>query len=198
MGKSRRITYQSPVHLGAALEAGYGNKKGQRHLARRGFIRDTGLSNDHNQVWVHPRSKKMIFIVPGTHDMQDVQTDLLFGIGGHSILRQTKRYQESKNILERARSKYKDYDARLVGHSLGGAIVGDLASNSGIQAVTYNRAATSTAKPNLAAERAFRTGGDLVSFAAAAQSTTLSNNGAPTGIVASHNTANLRTQPIFL
>lgn len=158
---------------------------------------DTNLSNEHNKVWVRPSDKKLLMLTAGTHDLEDVGTDLLFGIGGHSTLRQTKRYQESQNTLERARSKYKDYNTQLLGHSLGGAIAGDLASRSGgLHATTYNRAAISNSKPN-ANETAYRTSGDLVSFAGLQPSTTLPAFGS-SGVLASHSLNNLRYQPIFI
>ena len=92
------------------------------------------------------KSKKIIISFRGTDSKNktgllydDLLTDIFLGFG---LLRTTKRFVESKNILEKAIKKYGKKNITLTGHSLGGAIADYLSSIYKIPAIIYNTGST--------------------------------------------------------
>ena len=88
------------------------------------------------------KSKKIIISFRGTDSLNktgllydDLLTDIFLGFGQ---LRTTKRFVESKNILEKAIKKYGKKNIILTGHSLGAAIADYLSSIYKIPAFLYN------------------------------------------------------------
>jgi hypothetical protein len=194
------------VHLGAVLKASYDDESPRwiEKMKRKGFMLDTNLSDVHSKVWIRPSDRKAIFTVAGTglthhkdhrkFDSADIQTDLAFASGGDAALKHTNRYKQSANTLEKARSKYKDFNFQFAGHSLGGAITSALARPD--ETVhTYGRAATfgTRVKDN---ENAFRTSGDIFSANAIGAQTLPQIHGWYG--VNSHDISNLRGVPLFL
>ena len=85
-----------PLSLYDSLRVGYigdENKQG-REMAKYGYQIDKGLSNDNQQVYYNPETKKLLYNVTGSHTLGDwVNSDLKLALG--------IRKNEGKPIIER-------------------------------------------------------------------------------------------------
>lgn len=108
--------HRGDTHLGNVLKASYGNERAMERMRSKGYQLDTSMSNHNQSVWIRPHDKKAVVAIAGTHNGEDVLTDLLFGLGGDNTLRHTKRGVEAQNTLERAKSKYHDFHFTVAGH----------------------------------------------------------------------------------
>jgi hypothetical protein len=155
-----------PTHdleLRDLLQASYDGKEGRRateKLDEAGYILDIDLSNDNEKVFYNPQNKKLLYAVAGTHNMNDVKTDVVHLFGG---LKQTQRYKEGKERLEMARTKYEPDEVVVTGHSLGGSIA-SYAAKKKDHLVTYNKFFTYGQK-NRANEESIRHEFDIASLA---------------------------------
>jgi len=80
-----RNTPNRPLSLYDSLRVGYigdENKKG-REMAKYGYQIDKGLSNDNQQVYYNPESKKLLYNVTGSQSLNDwVNVDAKLALGG--------------------------------------------------------------------------------------------------------------------
>jgi hypothetical protein len=114
-------------------------------------------------------NKKIIIAFRGTDSTNktgllydDLLTDIFLGLG---LLRTTKRFVESKNILEKAIKKYGKKNITLTGHSLGAAIADYLSSIYKIPAITYNTGSTPISVIDNPLAKRYTTGNfDILSF----------------------------------
>lgn len=128
-----------------------------------GYRLDQELSNDNQQVYFNPEAKsgeKLLFTVTGTHNTQDIITDISLGFGG---LKNTNRYKEADQTLQQAKQKYNTNQAIVAGHSLGGTIASYIANSQEDKIFTLDKGAT-IAQPVRSGEQAFRTQGDIISI----------------------------------
>jgi hypothetical protein len=181
-----------------ALKIGYlaNERKQAKRLKRFGFLLDKDLTDSRRLVAYNPTSKKVIFVSRGTDVFSpyDLTTDAA-GVGLNR-LQSTIRYQQDKSVYEKAKQKY-EAPITLVGHSLGGAIVSNLAQ-AGDRAITYN--AASIYQKRKANTYAYRTAGDLISLGQIGGKT-LPNEGTfaeRLNPLQAHNLSNIRDTPIFV
>jgi len=194
-------TVKKPT-LYTTLKSSYGDRKALRELELAGYKQDKELSSHNQQVWYNAADNKLLYNVAGTHNLSDWGTDVYLAAGK---LKSTSRYKEAKKTLEKAREKYKNAQTTLTGHSLGGSIVGYLASKSRNDKVfTLDKGATIGQKVRKG-EQAFRTSGDLVSLLNknAKHTQTLKNPNVRTGIVPfdvlqAHHVENIQNEKIFI
>jgi hypothetical protein len=88
------------VSLYDSLRVGYlsGNKKKGEEISKYGYQIDKKLSNDNQQVYYNPESKKLLYNVTGSHNLTDwVNSDLKLALG--------IRKNEGKPIIERGIEK---------------------------------------------------------------------------------------------
>jgi hypothetical protein len=154
------------------LKNSYASVKNQKQNMN-GYIRDAELSNDNQQTYYNPSSKKLLVSVSGTHNISDLGTDAYLALGH---LKDTNRYKEADNILNRAKSKYNTDHATIAAHSLGGSI-GQYIGSSKDKVITLDKGAT-IGTPTRGNENAYRSAGDAVSLlnANATRTKTLNNN----------------------
>jgi hypothetical protein len=164
--------------LSDILKSSYkSNKEAKRELLKQNYVLDTELSNHNQKVFYNPVKKKLLMLVAGTHNLHDVGVDAFLATGK---LKDSKRYNDAKRILEKARERYpsaaKNID--IAGHSLGGSIASGIGKRSD-RITTYNKGSTigENYRDN---ETAYRTEGDVVSLLA------------PNTITLSRETTNLR------
>jgi len=165
------------VSLYRTIKASYGDKNSIQRLENKGFIRDNQLSNHNQSVFYNKQQNKTIMAVAGTHNLQDWGTDVYLAVGK---LKNTNRYKEAKNTLEKAREKYKGSSVSLTGHSLGSGITNGISSSN---ERVYNLDPAYTigqkARPNVTN---YRAEGDIVSlFSPKANTKTFVNNSHQTG-----------------
>jgi hypothetical protein len=134
-------------------------KKGFHNKRGKGYDYDEDLSNDNQQVYYNKKKKKLLVSVAGTHNLSDVGTDAYLAMGH---LKDTNRYKEAENVLNKAKSKYGVDSATVVGHSLGGSISQYIAGSKD-KAITLDKGATIGQKTR-SNENAYRTKGDAVSL----------------------------------
>jgi hypothetical protein len=82
------------------LRVGYLPNENQqgKEMAKYGYVIDTKLSNDNQQVYYNPQTKKLLYNVTGSHSLQDwVNSDLKLALG--------IRKNEGKPIIERGIEK---------------------------------------------------------------------------------------------
>lgn len=101
-----------------------------------GYERDTALSNDNVAAHYNPTSKRIIFVVAGTHDKLDWLTNVAMFLG---LLKWTQRYKEADVSLKTAKTKYGvTSGCDIYGHSLGGSIASLIASRNDT-VITYDQ-----------------------------------------------------------
>jgi pimeloyl-ACP methyl ester carboxylesterase len=194
----RPIRKPKRLRLYKALRIGYLNneRKQAKRLKAFGYVLDNSLTTNRHLVAYNPTSKKVIFVSRGTDvfSPQDLATDT--GGIGLNRLQNTMRYKQDFTAYTKAKEKYQA-PITLVGHSLGGAIVSNLAQ-AGDRAITYNAANLyQKRKPNV---YAYRTAGDLISLGQIG-GRTLENTGTFTerlNPLQAHNLSNIRDAPIFV
>ncbi|NDD83970.1 hypothetical protein EBZ38_06795 [bacterium] len=147
------------VNLRDVLKSGYGDKRSIEYLSSKHYELNNTLSDSNQQVYINNESKKILFNVSGTHNLNDVYTDLFLAFGR---LKNTKRYREARDRIQKVRDYYKDYEVTVTGHSLGGAIAQYIAKPSE-KVYTFNKGATIGQKTRKN-EIAYRTKGDIVSI----------------------------------
>jgi predicted esterase YcpF (UPF0227 family) len=105
------------------------------------WVQDTALSTPDVAVLYNPKTKEMVSAITGSrftsrkHALRDIKSDIGIAAG---VDRLGKRTSEVKAVVKKAKSKYKDYDATLTGHSLGGRTAQNISKSTGIPAVAYN------------------------------------------------------------
>lgn len=168
------IKQPKKLKLYKALKIAYirDNQKQQaKKLKKFGYILDTDLSDPREtMVAYNPFKKKVLFVANGTDvkSEKDLLTDLNLAQGG---IKQTGRFQDTKEILNKAHNKYKDAKFVLAGTSLGGALV-NYAARPKDQTITYNAAFTPNAKARENVSN-YRTEGDIISAFAPKETTTI-------------------------
>ena len=88
------------VSLHSVLKNSYKSKPSAN---MNGYELDKSLSNHNQQVYYNPNEKKLLMSVAGTHNLRDVGTDFMLGIGK---LKNTSRYKEAKTTIDKAKNKY--------------------------------------------------------------------------------------------
>ena len=189
------------ISLHQALKNSYASRDKQKGAFKnQGYVFDSDLSNDNEQVYYNPNQKKLLYTVAGTHNLSDVGTDLWL-LGGH--LKDTNRYKEASRVLEKAKKRYNPQQTSIASHSLGGSISQYIAGKND-KVFTLDKGATFGQKTR-SNEKAFRTSGDLVSVlnANSKNMTTLRNPNyktriLPIDILNSHNVDNIKKNKIFV
>lgn len=195
-----------------ALDIGYTRDpvKQKKRLKPFGYVYDDELSNGREFITAHnPYTNKLLRISNGTDftSLTDVANDLMIGLGSQ---KDTRRFNDERNSLLKAKQKYPEDRVVLAAHSLGGQVAHNISgthSMGQIQApdrvVMYNPAIApfQKLKPNT---QIFRTDGDVVSrFVPASQTVVLENPNEQrlnpfANIYNAHNSANIKNIPIFL
>lgn len=188
------------IRLYNALKIGYlrNEAKQKKRLKRFGYRLDEELTTREHLVAYNPFKNKVLFVSNGTQitSPSDIYTDVV-GIGLNK-LKDTSRFKRDDSAYLKAKEKYKDAPVKLIGHSLGGAIVSAIDLQKGDRGVTYNAANVYLKKrPNVTN---LRTIGDPFSaFDTNARS--LSNQASLVerlNPIQPHNVSNIRLEPIFV
>lgn len=181
--------YNKDIALKDALYAGYGHKSSFNNLKKAGYNLDKELSTHNHQVYYNDNNKNLVVNVVGTHNLNDIKTDVNLLLGN---LKSTQRYKSAKKTVEKAKFKYnKKNGVNIVGHSLGGSIAQHIADKND-RVITYNKGATFGQKNNKN-ETAYRNVFDVPSLPAALNKNvknlplTLMNS----GTISSHSINNL-------
>lgn len=139
------------------LSNGYnatGSRKGNLH----GYVLDNDLSDKNNQVYYHPKKKKLLYNVNGTSSAGDWITNAKLGLGiGY---KESNRYKQSHAGLRKAKEKYHVANATVTGHSQGG-LTANYISSKGDNVMTLNAAGTIGSR--LRRGKHYRNSGDVVS-----------------------------------
>jgi hypothetical protein len=168
------------LKLYKALQIGYirNNPKRQAKMLKKfGYILDNELSNPRETlVAYNPFKKKVLFVANGTEfkntgsnqagKEKDLLTDFVLAQGA---IKQTERYKDTKDILTKAKDKYKDAKFVLAGASLGGNLV-NYAAESKDKVVTHNAAFSPNVKARENVQH-YRTEGDIISTFAPKENT---------------------------
>jgi hypothetical protein len=188
----------SKVKLYTALKSSYGDQSANQRLEKKGYRKDSELSNDNQQVWYRPNDKRLLVNVAGTHNLKDWGTDLYLGLGK---LKDTNRYKEADNILKKSKEKYGVSSATVTGHSLGHSIASNIAKPEdkmyGLDGgFTFGQKARDYDNNHFH----FRTKGDLVSVLGSNEKNmrTLGNNNVFKDPLSSHNVDNIKNEKIFV
>jgi Lipase (class 3) len=129
-----------------------------------GYELDKSLSNHNQQVYYKPNEKKLLMSVAATHNLRDVGTVFMLGVGK---LKNTSRYKEAKSTIDKVENKYNPMKTVVAGHSLGSSIANYIGSKDD-QIIGLNGGYTIGQKTR-ANKTNYRTGGDLVSVLGASQ-----------------------------
>ena len=79
------------VSLHNVLKNSYKSKPAKN---MNGYELDKLLSNHNQQVYYNPNEKKLLLTVAGTHNLRDVGTDFMLGIGKLKIQVATKKQNQ--------------------------------------------------------------------------------------------------------
>jgi hypothetical protein len=193
------------IRLYNALKAGYmrNERRQAKYLKKFGYILDQDLTNPReNIVAYNPFDKKLLYISNGTdiRSPEDLANDALLILGSQ---KESGRIKTEKELLTKARNKYKDAKLVMASHSLGGQVQHNIAPSSA-EVYTYNPAYSFNQKVRENFTN-YRTKGDVFSTFAPTQNTTTLPNpnqrsqiNAFKNILDAHSTENLRNVGIFL
>lgn len=166
-------------------------KKQGKVMSKYGYNIDNQLSNDNQQVYYNPNKKKLLVNIAGTHNLNDVGTDLNLALGN---LKNTKRYKEADLTLQKAKDKYNENKVVVTGHSLGGSI-GKYISKPSDEVYTLNSGSTIGEKkrPN---QHNYKIQGDIISTFANGEVIPFKNDSY--NIFKPHGTDAIKDQMIFI
>ena len=142
----------------------------------------------------NPTSKHLLYVSNGTDfsNQVDVQNDILGLVGAQRL---SRRREEEKNTLLKAKREYQPVKTTLVSHSLGSQYTNYIASPED-HVIQYNPYYTAGAKARANVDN-YRTKMDVVSaFAPKANTHTIASP--PALPAAAHNIDNIRNAPIFV
>ena len=160
-----------------------------------GYILDDDLSDINHKVYFNKdkdRDNRLLVTYRGSSNLGDFITDGHLAFGS---LRNTKRYDESADVLRKAKSKYNEDKALVTGHSLGGSISKAVA-RPGDKVITYNSGnglfgSNFNVKTNNI--KNYRVYGDAVSIMHNPKTTkTLKNKNLIKNFINSHNLENIK------
>ena len=191
------------VNLYDSLKSSYGDKNSRKSIESKGYVRDRDLSSSNQEVWYNPKKQKLLYNVAGTHNLADVGTDLYLGLGK---LKDTNRYKQAQDTLNKAKAKYNPYKTAITGHSLGASIgQGIRSGNDKFVGLDAGYTIGQKTRSNNGLSRHFRSSGDLVSLLGgnATHMKTLDNPNFKTGIIPldilnAHNVSNIKNSRIFV
>ena len=187
------VTRPKPLKLYNALQIGYlrNEKKQKQRLKRFGYRMVPELSNREHLVAFHPDKEKLLYVSNGTDfsNSVDVQNDLLGLLGAQKL---TRRREEEKNALMKAKQTLNPRETVIVGHSLGAQHSQYIASPED-KVIQYNPFITAGAKvrPNV---HNYRIEGDRVSMFSSPENTTTLPSDTYRNFVQSHFMSRLRNQ----
>lgn len=187
------------LDLSEALKGTYKSKNESAEMMEKsGYLFDSELSNIQSRAYYNPTDDKLLVTYRGTKNLlNDVPTDLAILMG---TLQNTERYRSSKQLLDRAKSKYQPNETIIIGDSLGGSLASMVARNTPDQVITFNKGAglTEPITKSVGNETSYRWAGDIVSGLSIFNSNQNTLGSWKTPLYA-HNYENLRTiKPIYL
>lgn len=180
-----------------ALNIGYlrNERKQAKRLKAFGYILDKELTNREHLVAYNPFDKKLLYVSNGTNfaNPTDVYNDIR---GLTNTQRSTRRYDEEKNALLKAKQKYDEDKVVLASHSLGSQYTNTIASRDD-RVLQYNPFLMPNTRPRENIQN-IRTEYDPVSlFAPNSNTKTLpTQNG--NSFLKAHNLENIKNEPIFI
>jgi hypothetical protein len=197
MDENSLIRKPKKLKLYNALNIGYlrNEKKQAKRLKKFGYVLDKELTNREHLVAYNPFDQKLLYVSNGTNfaNPTDVYNDIR---GLTNTQKSSRRYQEEKNALLKAKEKYDEKKVTLVSHSLGSQYTNTIASRND-NVIQYNPflMPNTTPRDNI---QNIRTEYDPVSIFAPSQNTKTLPAGNGNGLLKAHNLDNIRNQPIFL
>ena len=147
------------------LKSSYLNTiEAEEKMKKHNYKLDGELSNIQTKVFYNPEADNPLLITyRGTKNiLNDVPTDIALAFGQ---LKHTDRYKDSKYIYQKAKEKYNNSNALLVGHSLGGSLASAV-SEPNDKVITFNKGSAGFISPSTetkANETAYRWSGDVIS-----------------------------------
>lgn len=180
-----------------ALNIGYlrDEKKQKKRLKKFGYVLDPELTTREHLVAYNPFDKKLLYVSNGTNfaNPTDVYNDIR---GLTNTQKSTRRYDEEKNALMKAKKKYNEKQTTLVSHSLGSQYTNTIASRDD-RVIQYNPflLPNTRARENI---QNIRTEYDPVSLFAPSSNTQTLPSGNGNTFLKAHNLSNIRDEPIFI
>jgi hypothetical protein len=167
----------SGLLLHDAIDASYKSTNDARHsLEKQGYKMDDELSNIEEKVYNNEKTGDLLIAYRGSvnlaNDWLDTNISLLKG-----DLKNSKRFERSKDVYDKAKKKYNKDKVILVGDSLGGSIASAVGNNKD-KILTHNKGTSIGNIGNKKNEISYREKGDLVSILNSQNSKTKTlNNG---------------------
>lgn len=209
--KIRNPYPELPLEKGLDISYKSNLNDAQSNLSPYGYLLDKELSSTENKVFYNPYSNKMVYSVAGTDPLKsrDIGTDLYLAFGGDKGLQATNRYKEAETTLNKARQKYKNAEKVLIGHSLGNAIISNLAKEKE-KVIGFGKGSGLIRPKKASIEKSYRTFYDPLSATSGAKTIPAyipkkSGNlrgqqkvDYPSGIFPSHSYENLKSGAYFI
>ena len=148
------------MNLHSVLSGGYSTDANQQeeNAKKAGYVRDGELSNSERQIYYNPKTNHLIHNINGTRTLKDLNTNLQLGLGN---VKNTDRYKNETNILERAKKKHNPKSTSVTGSSLGGHLASQIAKPTD-SVLTVNKASLPFQRTGNN-EKHFRSTNDVVS-----------------------------------
>lgn len=193
---SENIIRPKKLSLYKALDIGYlrDENKQKKRLKRFGYRLVPELTTREHVVAFSPDTEKLLYISNGTDftNRADVQNDILGLVGKQQT---SRRMEEERQTLLKAKKEFKPKSTTLVSHSLGSQYTNYIAGGDD-HVIQYNPYYTAGAKqrPNV---QNYREPTDIVSVFAPKKNTTILK---PKTVnpVSAHNITNIKEEPIFV
>lgn len=153
----------SNLLLNDAIEASYlPTNEAKDKLLKQGYKMDDELSNIEEKVYYNESTGDLLIGYRGSvnlvNDWLDTNISLLKG-----DLKNSDRFKRSKDVYEKAKTKYNKEKVTLVGDSMGGSLASAVGSDND-NILTHNKGVSIGNLGNKKNEKAYREKGDLVSI----------------------------------